>query len=681
MPKAKPKTDKGIPGLDADDVAAFKAALSSDSLAEETTEVENPVAADPAEATDVPTAGRRVPVAIEPMKKSRRGPSVRSTGDIEDVWHGQQSPPSPPATFQQARRRGPWGWIIGGLAVLAAASVAGFFVLNRSAKFSGNNIQVVINTPKQAASGGDIALTIDFQNQEPVGLLNGQLTVEYPEGFTYTSSSVASSNDFHNAFPVGRIASGRAGEVVIHGTIIGSVDAKLTFTATLTYRPANFSSDFQEQGSATVTISSSILGVTIDGPTKIAPSGSGTWSMTLNNTSDHDIHHVRLDAVIPDGLTLTKVSPAASEGTASWILDTLAQGDKKVMTLTGTANGTLGDSLELQAKVGIINAAGGLDPQDQQSLLIILINTGLTTTVAINGQTDSSSAVPGDTLNYTIRVANKGDAEVADVTVSATLDGSGLDLTTLANPLKAAVKNKTLTWTKQQVTGLSVVQPGHDVSLTFSVGTTKNLVVKNDSDRDPHVSLTVVTAAPSLATNTNTSTPSTVALTKYQTIFISTADARYYDDNQVAVGTGPVPPAVAKTTSYRVIWKVTNSTSDATDQVVSTTLPVGVLWTGQNIGRDAGDIAFDPNSRTVRWTLNKVPAGTGSRLPTLTAHFDVSITPTSDQVGSVVVLTDTTTGTATDSYSGKSLSSTSSSLTTDVPNDPQAAGEGKVVAS
>jgi hypothetical protein len=109
-------------------------------------------------------------------------------------------------------------------------------------------------------------------------------------------------------------------------------------------------------------------------------------------------------------------------------------------------------------------------------------------------------------------------------------------------------------------------------------------------------------------------------------------------------------------------------------------LPTNVYWTGQNVGRDAGDIAFDAASRTVTWTINKVPAGTGARLPALTAHFEVSITPTADQIGNDVVLTDQATVAATDSATSQALTSTLPSLTTDVPNDPQAGGEGKVVA-
>lgn len=675
MPKAKRPLPSDNPKIPAKDLDAFKAALGGE--AQDDDQENEPV---DIETKDVgpDQRARHIPVSVDEAPEEE---SDDKADEQPESSPRQPTTPPPPTKFDRAKRQWPWGWIIGGFLIAAAAAVAGFFVFNHQAKFNGNNIQVVVHAPKQIASGGDVTLTIDLQNQEAVDIVNGQLAIDYPDGFTYTSSSVTPTNEFSNSFPIGKLGSGRAMQVTIEGTVIGSVNSQLTFGATLTYRPANFSSDFQEQGSATVTISSSILQLTIDGPSKVAPGGTASWTLTAKNTSDHDLSKIRLTATLPDSLKIVKATPAASDNGTTWDIPSIAKGKSSVVTLQLQAQGNTGDSLELKVQAGILNNEGTVDLQDEQSTLIILVNTGLSTTIGVNGQTDPVVIKPGDTLNYTISVANKSDAEVADVTVAATLSGRGYDLSTLSNPLQATVKDQTLTWTKNQVAGLSLIEPGSTVSLTLSIGTTSTLTVSSDSDRNPNVSLSVALSSPALSTSTNSSTSPAVSVTKFSTLFSVTADARYYDDSLTKVGSGPVPPKVGQTTTYRVLWSVTNTTNDATDMSVTTTLPTGVLWTGQNIGRDAGDISFDPASRTVRWTLNKVPAGTGGRLPRLTAHFDVSITPSADQVGNIVVLTDTTNGTATDSYSSQALTQTASSLTSDVPNDPQAAGEGKVVSS
>jgi hypothetical protein len=53
--------------------------------------------------------------------------------------------------------------------------------------------------------------------------------------------------------------------------------------------------------------------------------------------------------------------------------------------------------------------------------------------------------------------------------------------------------------------------------------------------------------------------------------------------------------------------------------------------------------------------------------------------PSSDQVGAVAVLTNAGSVSGTDSWTTKTITDTFESLTSDVPNDPQAAGEGKII--
>lgn len=216
--------------------------------------------------------------------------------------------------------------------------------------------------------------------------------------------------------------------------------------------------------------------------------------------------------------------------------------------------------------------------------------------------------------------------------------------------------------------------------MRFSVDTVDLLTVENDADINPTVTAEAAVTSPDLPSLPENSSPTTM-VTKIAAVFKFDAEARYYNDAGAALGAGPIPPVVGGTTSYRVYWRVTNTTSDASDLTLTTTLPSHVFWTGKNISRDAGDISFNAAKRTVTWTLNKVPASTGSRLPTLNAAFEVSITPTSSQIGADVVLSPSATATATDSWTGRSIEITEPTLTTDLPTDPEAAGEGVVQAS
>lgn len=634
-------------------------------------------------------SGRKVPVAVgdAAAEPQPRADEKLDSGGLEPVLHGAP-PPSPPVGMGRLERsRGrpfPWGWVIGSLTVLSLAAVGGFFVFNRTNQFSGASVQLELEAPAEVASGDDIVLTAKYQNLEPVNLVRAELTIEYPEGFTVQETSRASTNDFQNAFDLGTIASGRVATMTIKGTIFGSVNTARAFSATLAYRPANFNSEFQTTAEAKTKITSSILTLTLDGPKKLAPGASGAWTIGYANTANRDLANVQIEAVYPDGLEVTGTNPATGPesrtGTGVWRLDSIAQDTKGTITVTGSMVGDVGDTFELTARAGLVTATNTIDLQAEQAILVILVNTGLTTSVAVNGQTELSVAELGTSLNYTIRIANESDVEISDIAATVTLDGAALDLTELENPAKAKVDNRSLTWTKDQVLGLELLKPGQDVTIRLAVGTVASLTVDSDDDVNQRVVARVAVSSPTLPTPAE-GTPPIEFTTKIVTTFGFQAEARYYSDEGSAYGQGPVPPVVGQTTSYRIFWRVTNTTSEAANMVVTAALPTHVFWTGKNIGRDAGDIRIDPDERTVSWTLNKVPPGTGSRLPTLVAYFEVSITPNDTQVGNSVVLTNTAAAKATDSFSGRTLEVSQPSLTTDVPNDPQAAGEGTVAAA
>lgn len=675
MAKRKTEGDAEKPDKKYDDaaVAEFMAALETEDPQPSESEEQDPTVDEQPEKKIV------VQEETPSVAKRRRGPVATTGAGLDNVLNAQGQ--GDMGRLTKSKKHFPWGWVVGIVALLAVVSVAGFFFFNKAKKFGNTNVLLNFKPIAAVVSGSPMTMTIEYQNLEPVDLTNVELAIAYPEGFTYTSGEPAANSQYNNSFNLGTVKSGQSGKVTVTGTLIGAVGVTRDFGATLTYRPANFNSDFQQHATTQATITSSILSLKLSGPTELAPGAEATWTATYTNTSDRDLNDVQINATYPDGFTITSVTPAAQEQSAVWKFGSVKKGAAGTISMTGTVAGAIGDTLPLKISVGLMSATKTIDLQDEQTVLIILVKTGVTTTVAVNGSADPVVIQPGDTLNYSVRVVNSSDIELANTVVTVKLEGSALDLATLANDSKATVKDNILSWSKDQLAALSNLKPGQSVTVSFAVGTKTNMKVTTDADRDPHVTATVDVTAPALLTNTNTSSqPSTIVITKIATVLNLKAEARYYDAQGTAIGSGPLPPQATKTTTYRIIWTVTNATSDASTLVVSARLPNTTLWTGKNLSRDAGDLTFDPDSRTVRWTLNTLPAGTGSRLAALTAYFDLSITPTADQVGTVPILIETATATATDSYTNQPLTSATATLTTDLPTDTKAAGQGLVAA-
>ncbi len=155
-------------------------------------------------------------------------------------------------------------------------------------------------------------------------------------------------------------------------------------------------------------------------------------------------------------------------------------------------------------------------------------------------------------------------------------------------------------------------------------------------------------------------------------LFFETA-ARYFNDDNIAVGTGPLPPEVGKTTTYRIFWKVANSLHELENLKVSTVLPENIIWSNKS-EIDAGEIKFDEATREVSWALNRIPLD----IKELGVNFEITVTPAEADRGNLMTLISGSTLQVTDKSTGGAISKTGGALTTNLDGDPMAEGKGIV---
>ncbi|MFH1111778.1 MAG: hypothetical protein V1712_01770, partial [Patescibacteria group bacterium] len=174
-------------------------------------------------------------------------------------------------------------------------------------------------------------------------------------------------------------------------------------------------------------------------------------------------------------------------------------------------------------------------------------------------------------------------------------------------------------------------------------------------------------------------TESNIIITKINTQLSIQAEGRYYTDQLIKIGSGPLPPRVGSTTTYNIFWRLANTINEASYVEVTTTLPQDVNWTGQTTVSHGQPLTYNPNTREVRWELNRLPAGAGFKFDKPEASFEVAITPVEQDADKILVLVKTTTVTAKDSFSGADLIATDKLVTTELDNDLGAQGKGVVV--
>ena len=176
----------------------------------------------------------------------------------------------------------------------------------------------------------------------------------------------------------------------------------------------------------------------------------------------------------------------------------------------------------------------------------------------------------------------------------------------------------------------------------------------------------------------NITTSANEVVSKISTNLILETEARYFTDELIKVGSGPLPPKVFETTTYVVYFRLSNTLNEADNLEVTTTLPADVIWTNQANTSVGNKPTYNPNTREVKWILNRLPAGAGTVFAKPEASFEVAITPKESDADKIFVLTRTTALSARDTFSNAAILKTARFLTTELLDDLGATGKGAV---
>lgn len=575
------------------------------------------------------------------------------------------------------------------LIVAAGLALAGYAVFGPNEKFSGKTVTVSVEGPKTAASGDESAWTMHVKNSGDVDIKSTAVNARYPDGFQFVSSQPSPSNEFKNSWEIGTIKAGAEKTVSLSGRLIGELDSEKTFAITVSYQPANFSSDFTAETSFTTRLTSSTLALDITAPTTAASGQAVEYVITVTNTSTADVEKMRLAIELPGGLQDVKKSPAPSDGRLQWDEPKLGAGKKFAVTIKGKLQGNPQETAELKAKVGVVSADGSFHVQRERSALVLFLAPTLNVGVTVNSAASGLSAKAGDKLKAVVAYSNDSDTLFTNVTLQLAFNGQDSDGATVSivdgdavkatEPFAKATSGQLISWNKETFKDLERVAPGAkgniDVTLPVkkslrSVGTGKNLAINL---------VAKVNAADVGGTGTPYEKQNDPVVVKMTTELRLAVEGRYYGDEGEPLGSGPLPPEVGVATQYQISWFLTNTMNGAKDVLLKATLADGVEF-ARSETTGGNNITYDATTREVRWRIEKVDAGVGQTLPTLTGSFYVSIIPKDTDVGKVLDLVGKTALTGADVFSGVALSLEGDAVTTDLKFDPFATGKGQVVA-
>jgi hypothetical protein len=148
---------------------------------------------------------------------------------------------------------------------------------------------------------------------------------------------------------------------------------------------------------------------------------------------------------------------------------------------------------------------------------------------------------------------------------------------------------------------------------------------------------------------------------------------RYFDQDNIAVGTGPLPPQVDQTSTFKVYWTLTNSLHELGDLKVTTKLPNYVSWDSKDQA-DVGSLSYDKTTNTVTWSIGRLPLSANHA----GAQFSILIKPRATDRNKLLILVSGTSLTGTDNNTTFPISQTLKAQTTRLEKDDIANTDGIV---
>lgn len=621
------------------------------------------------------------------MLKQLGKPDAAVEAELHEIYRANAN--SQPDASKLIVHRTPWRRTaaILSLAIVAVGTSAlwvGGTVLGRGTS-ANNSFGLEVEVPTKLASGEVVAYIIRYGNRDRVALHDVQLSIRYPKGFTFTSSTPEPSAEYHDRWDLGSLVPGQDGRITLTGNVIGEVGAVLPFELTAQYQPSNFNSPFRNSTVFSSQITSSILDLVAEGPAEALPEQPVSYALTYQNTSERTLLDVEVQVTYPPGFIFSAAQPAPAKATSEqtnsrWRIASLEPMAKGSITITGGYGASavpVGSRTptELIAQIGFVDADGGFALQQERPVATAVIDPGLSLSLVINGKSTDSPVNLGETLNYSVVFKNIGTQILTDVDLSLTLDSPVLDLESFEDSHQGQREGSVIRWNKDQVAALARMQPLDEGTIDFTVKLREAKSLKGDQLTQPITSSVVGTVAGINGKPFTAQVKGKPLVSTINTSLDMDAQVRYFDDDNIAVGSGPLPPVVGQTTSYRVYWRLSNSLNEVTDVRVSTSLSAGVSWQGKQYV-SVGDLDYDAKSRTVTWTIPRIPAGKTSEDVNL--WFDIAVTPTSAQANRIVLLTTETTLSAKDTKTTAPISAFTRGSTSNLDDDPFGGGRGLV---
>lgn len=590
------------------------------------------------------------------------------------------------------RRRRMWVPVGTGLAVLSVCaavfvwtgSVRGISWLGGAPKAQALSLSIA--APGTVTLGREEVITITWGNHADAKLAHADVRVAWPSEFTPTAFDPAPADGVVRQWLLGPVSAGATGTLRVTGVFTGALGGQGTIQAMASSRVSRESSSLDSVAMQAVTYGDSVIEGAIEGPENAVAGDTIRLTYRFRNRGSYLLRGLWLRFTPPSGFIPSgfATSTVMSGEPILLSLPELPVGASSSRDWYGMVLPSVVGSAVFQMEVGQRLADGTYVAfqRNQKNMSVLAGDVALP--LVVNGSSADQIIRPGDPVHLTIGYENMSPEEMRGASFRLGFESivngrSATGVTVLDwHALKDGAGGTTSTRSRMQsILYDATTQRGLDPLLPQSRRewdvTIPTLSVASGTSQAA-VRITWEAKIPSIAgARVDRVMKAHPILLRYGSEAALLRDVRYATEEGAPVGSGPLPPVVGQTTTYRVFWRLTKSLHVLERLMVKATLPAHTAL-GSFTSAQAGSIDFDATTRTLTWRLNKMP----ETVSVLEAAFDVHVTPSSADVGRFAPVLGETRFEAADTVVGETIAHTASAVTTDLVEDEMARGKGVV---
>ncbi len=361
--------------------------------------------------------------------------------------------------------------------IAVAAGLTGSLILNKP--FASNPTDALtfdINMEnEEMVSGQPSIITIPYHNPSEVPIAHLELIVHLPDSFIVTAINPETTQTQPHTWTLGNVGPNEKGEVIITGVLFSTPGSAETIQAISRYEPANFSSPFEDIVTKSILVSESSYLVEIDGPDRIIPDKTESFTVTVETIEGAIEQPLQLALDLPNSFRLEESSIELDDIRGPvWTIDPFPADEPFVFEFQGQFSSDTGASHE-QTLVARLNALieNSRIEQNVSELATTVLASNQTLSLVANGQSTDSIILPGDDLILNIALRNRGEEAAENIEVSFIVESgsSRLDIGRRSGIPDGTREGSAVVWDGTDLSRLETLRGTEDVSIDLSIPT------------------------------------------------------------------------------------------------------------------------------------------------------------------------------------------------------------------